>query len=62
MKMSIISVIHLFLLNTFKRSQRKIFDFFKRKEPFETVETEEEEKGPLSKNLCLNSEHDHKNI
>ena len=43
-------------------SQPKISGFFKRKEPFETVKTEEEDKGPASKKLCPNSEHYHKNI
>ena len=37
-------------------SQPKISGLFKRKEPFETVKTEEEEdKGPLSKKPCANS-------
>ena len=34
-------------------SQPKISGFFKRKEPFETVKIEEEDKGPVSKKLCV---------
>ena len=43
-------------------SQPKISGLFKRMEPFETVETEEQNEGPVSKKLCPNTEHDDKNI
>ena len=42
-------------------SQPKISAFFKRKEPFDTLKTEEEDKRPVSKKLCPNSEHNHIN-